>query len=344
MKKSIVIILFLISIFFSACSQKITVKAIIPAPIGDKDIKNVSIEKFTNDNIGLSQNVNSSMSEISFDEKNYFNIINRIDTDKILAEQKLQDSGLVNNKGEESFGLSDISSIISGKVNSKTYNKRSYLEERTDYNTCIQYRRAKDGKEYCALYRKYKIRCNSYSYSVSADIKITRVSNSDIIFSKTFVKSTSQNRCSDSSSSLSSKQIIYEMLSRNIADEFVSFIAPSYKYLSLVLIEDEDIDYTNTQENMLKNSLKLIELKDIKSANTLLLKLVNSTKYQSSTALYNLGITYEYMGELHRALNMYQKAKNITLLNDMDENIINAVIRIKKSIDDKNKVNKQIEN
>lgn len=338
------IVLVLLGLFFTACSQKVTVKALVPAQIGDKDIKNVAIELFKNDDISLSSNINSKMRDVIFDDKKYFNIVNRVDAKKILDEQKLQDSGLVNNKGEELYGLSDISAIIGGEVNSKTYNKRRYTEQRTDYNTCIQYRKAKDGKEYCALYRKYNVWCESHSYSVSADVKITRVSNSDIIFSKNFVKNTSQNRCSDSTKSLSSKQTIYELLSQNIADEFVTYISPRYKYLSLTLIEDEDIDYTNTQENMLENSLKLIELKDIKIANKLLVRLVNSTKYQSSTALYNLGVTYEYLGELNKALSVYEKAKNITLLDDMDENIIKAVTRIKKSIEDKNKANEQIRN
>lgn len=329
---------------YSGCSQKITVKALVPAQIGDKDIKNIAIDKFENDDIFLSNNINSKMNEVKFDDKNYFNIVNREDIDKILAEQKFQDSGLVNKNALELYGLSDISAIISGKVNSKSYTKRAYTEQRTDYDTCFQYKTSSDGKEYCILYRKYNIRCNAYSYSVSADAKITRVSNSDIIFSKTFVKSTSTNRCSDSMKSLSSKQSIYELLSKSIAQEFVSYIAPKYKYLSLELLEDEDIDYTDIQENMLENSLKFIELKDIESANELLEKLVSSTQYQSSTALYNLGVTYEYLGMLDKALEVYEKAKNITFLNDMDENIIKAVSRIKKSIENKNKAQMQIKN
>lgn len=338
------IIVSLIALLFSACSQKITVKALIPAPVGDKDIKNLSIDRFQNDDIALSHSINSKMADVKFDGKSYFNIVNREDTQKILDEQKLQDTGLVNNNGLNEYGLSDISSIISGKVNSKTYTKRSYFEQRTDYSTCVEYRVTKDNKKYCYAYRQYTVSCDMHSYSVSANIKITRVSNSDIIFSRTFLKSTDKRRCSDSAKALSSKQSVYELLAGSIAKEFVSFISPSYKYLSLTLIDDEDIDYTDAQEKMLENALKLIELKDIVSANELLKKLVNSTASQSSTALYDLGVTYEYLGDLEKAFEVYQKAKNITMQNDLDENIINAVNRIKRSIADSKLAKKQIDN
>ncbi len=338
------IILSIVVIFFSACSQKITVKALIPAQIGDKDIKNLSIERFKNDDIALSHSINSKMAEVTFEGKSYFNIVNREDTNKILEEQKLQDTGLVNNKGLNEYGLSDISSIISGKVNSKAHTKRSYYEDRTDYNTCVQYKTTKDNKKYCTAYRKYSVSCQKHTYNISANINITRVSNSDIIFSKTFLKETSQKVCVDSSKSLASKQSVYELLAKSIADEFVSYISPSYRYLSLTLIEDEDIDYNDTQEKMLENALKLIELKDIVSANELLKKLVNSTAFQSSTALYDLGVTYEYLGELEKAFEVYQKAKNITMQNDLDENIINAVNRIKRSISDSKLAKQQIDN
>jgi len=128
-----------------------------------------------------------------------------------------------------------------------------------------------------------------------------------------------------------------------IAKEFVALISPSYRYVSLELIDDEDIDYTKSQKRMLKNALKLIELKDLTTANMLLEKLVSSTQSKSATALYDLGVTYEYLGKLNQALKVYKKAKMITLMNDMNKNIIQAVNRIKKAIKNKAIASKQID-
>ena len=338
-------IIFLITLpfIFSACSQKITVKSLVPAQVGDRDIKNVSIVKFQNDTILLRDFINSQMSHVVFNGKNYFTIVNRDDVKMILKEQKLKNSGLINNNNESSYGLRDISSIISGKVNSKTYKKYDFFEKRIDYNTCVKYKIEKNKKKYCTNYRTYKVLCYGYDYSISANIKITRVSNSDVIFSRTFIRTATQQNCQDQKTHILPAQSIYESLASSIAKEFVALISPSYRYVSLELIDDEDIDYTKSQKRMLKNALKLIELKDLTTANMLLEKLVSSTQSKSATALYDLGVTYEYLGKLNQALKVYKKAKMITLMNDMNKNIIQAVNRIKKAIKNKAIASKQID-
>ncbi len=331
-------LLFLI-ILFTGCSQKITLKTLIPASIDDKDIKNVSIENFKNDTVSLKDNISSQMNNITFNNNKYFNIVNRKDTDKILNEQKLQDSGLVNNTDDKYYGLSDINSIISGSINSKKYEKNQYYETRTDYDKCL--RHSKD-KKVCEKYYEYKVSCQSHIYSLNSNINITRVSNADIIFSKTFNVSTIQDKCNDENIRLISNSSVFNMLSKDISKQFVVLIAPSYKNITLELIDDEDIDYTDKQSKLLENALKLIELNDIQSANKILQQLVNLTKYQSSTALYNLAITYEYLNQYENANNTYQKAKNITIQNDMNELIIYSANRIKKVIENRDKAIKQI--
>lgn len=328
----------MIILMFTGCTQKLTVKSLVPAPIEDKDIKNISIKNFKNDTVNLKDNITSKMNSITFNNKNYFNIVNRKDIDKVLEEQRLQDSGLVNNKGSQNYGLSDVNSFIKGDINLKTYNQNRYYETRTNYNKCIRY----SEKKSCLEYAKYSVSCQSHTYNLGATINITRVSNADIIFSKRFDSSNVQRQCSDRAINLLSKDVIFELLAKDIAKKFVSYIAPKYKYLSIELIEDEDIDYTKVQEKMLKNSLKLIELKDIKEANSLLQKLVTSTNSKSSTALYNLAVTYEYLDQYPKAQIAYKKAKDITLLDDMNKLIIKANKRIKKVIQDRDKAISQI--
>jgi tetratricopeptide (TPR) repeat protein len=329
---------FFIGLFFAGCSQKLVVKSLKPAAIDDMDVKTLALGKFKKDTISLKANINASLDRVTFHNKKYFTIVNRDATDKILEEQKLQDSGLVINKGEEEYGLSDISSIIMGEVTSTNYTTRSYYESRTNYNRCLKY----NSKKKCIQYTKYNVRCHNYYYGVSANITITKVSNSEILYTNSFTKQRQFSKCRDESRTIPSKQSIFENLSASIAQDFVKAISPNYEYIHLELLEDEDIDFTSKQEDMLENALKLIELHDIKSANSLLQKLTNQTQNKSATVLYNLGVTYEYLEDLNNANRYYQLAKEITLEGELDENIVKAANRITKAIANQKKALRQI--
>lgn len=330
-----------LSILFLGCAQKVHVKSLEPAIINDASIKNTSISEFSNDSVHLRESILSKMGAIFFQGKQYFNIVNREDTNKILKEQKLQDSGLVSNKGDEEYVLSDIDSIILGKVIIKNKKHNRYRESRTNYDRCLKY--SKNGKT-CVKDDKYIVSCIRLDYNLQANIKITKTTNANNIFTKNFVSSIKQSRCSDDSTPLQSDAVVFQTLASNIANQFVSLISPSYKTTSVEMLEDEDIEYTSEQSKLLENALKLVELNEIQGANEILIDLVEYTNFKSETALYNLAVTYELMGMLDSADVYYQRAKKITLRNNMTEPIILAAKRIKKAIKKQNLAQKQITN
>ncbi|MEA2017886.1 MAG: CsgG/HfaB family protein [Campylobacterota bacterium] len=335
-------ILLSITIYFTACSQKTTIKAIKPSQISDKDTKEVAIKDFKNDTVSLSSNIKSNMDKIYFNDEKYFKIVNRDNLDSILKEQKLQDSGLVYISSDKTFDIAEVKSLITGKVNSKNYTKNHFTEQRTNYDKCIKYKTTKSGKKYCDKYQKYNVNCTNHSFSIDAFISINRVSNADIIYSENFTKQSVIKNCEDKNSRVPNKQNIYSDISKSIADDFVSKITPSYQYFRVTLIENEDIDYTDEEEKLLENSLKLIELNHMEKANQLLKELVVSTKSQSSTALYNFGVTNEALGYLDTAYSLYKKAEKISMKNEINEDIIFAVKRIKNSLTNRKKAMKQI--
>jgi len=330
-----------LSIFFLGCAQKVHVKSLEPAIVNDASIKNTSISEFSDDSVHLRESILSQMGAIFFQGKQYFNIVNREDTNKILKEQKLQDSGLVSNKGDEEYALSDINSIIFGKVIIKNKKHNRYRESRTNYDRCLKY--SKNGKT-CVRYKKYTVSCENLDYNLQANIKITKTANADNIFTQIFESSTKQSRCSDDSTTFKSDAVVFQSLASNIAKQFVSLIAPSYKTTSVEMLEDEDIEYTSEQSKLLENSLKLVKLNEIQGANDILIDLVEYTNFKSETALYNLAVTYELMGMLDSADVYYQRAKQITLRNNMTEPIILAAKRIKKAIKKQRLAQKQITN
>lgn len=327
-------------LFLGGCSSKITIMAIKPSKVDDKSIKNISIENFQNDNISLSSNIEASMNKVQFNGKKYFNIANRKESSTILKEQKLQDSGLVDTTTQKNYGLQDTSSIVTGKVNFTNFTKNSFYETRTDYDTCIKYKNSK--KKYCEKYRKYKVFCTNHNYSVDATITISKIVNATVLFKENYNKQKTIKKCSDQSTTIAHPQSIFTNLGKQITYNFVSNIAPSYINQSVVLLDDEDIDYNDTEENLLENGLKMLKHNHIKESQAIFQKLVNSTKSKSSTALYNLAVTYEYFNNLDKASILYKKAYEISILNEIDENILLAIKRVEKNILNKNIANKQI--
>ncbi len=341
------IAIFLTSIiFFVGCSSKTTISAIKPAEVGDSDIRAITVLNFEDDDIGLASSIRAKMSEISFENGKYFSIVNRDDIKHILNEQKLLESGFVNSKSDiQNVGLSEVKSIMSGKVINTKYNRNYYQEERTDYNYCVEYARDKKGNSYCVRYRKYFVDCATHTYSIEASISINRVSNGDNIFSDSYNKNKSISKCSDSSTPLLPKESMYSNLAKEIASILIKKIAPSKESFEVILLDDIDTDYSSTDKNLLKSALALIETKRIDRANEILDELVNNTKSNSITALYNLAVTEEAIGNIEKAIELYKKAEDIAIRRGkiIDELSI-AIKRVEKNLINQQKALQQIQN
>ena len=94
----------LLSVFFavslmSGCAQKIRIKALTPAEVGEMaSKKKIAISKFKGDNIGLSGKIESKIAKHKLDKKRYFTVLNRKDISKVISEQKLQSSELMDER------------------------------------------------------------------------------------------------------------------------------------------------------------------------------------------------------------------------------------------------------
>jgi len=75
-----------------------------------------------------------------------------------------------------------------------------------------------------------------------------------------------------------------------LAKQFVANFVPAYKIFEVTLLDDEDIDYSKREEELLDNSLVFIEQSRLDKAEKLLMSLLISTNYQSYVPAYNLGV------------------------------------------------------
>ena len=197
------------------------VKSLVPAEVSNNAVKKTTLGSFKNDSAALQANIYSVMDSIVFNGTKYFTLVNREDTDTILKEQKLQDSGLVDDK-KEGFLLTEIYSIISGEIIKKNKTSNFYYKESTNFNRCLE--RNKKGQ--CIRYAKRKIRCEEEKYFLVSQLKITDVHTTNVIFVKQFDKSYSTDSCSGYGYTSASE--IFNNLSKQIAQEFVLYLSPRY--------------------------------------------------------------------------------------------------------------------
>ena len=342
LKYSIVTIIFIIML--QGCSQKILIKSLKSAKVTDKAVRNISVNTFTNDTISQSLQINSALGNVIINNKKYFTLIDRKNIDKVLIEKRLNDSGLVDlNNQNLLIGLKEVTSILTGTVLLNTKSSTQYYEKRTDFSRCVKWY-TKNNKKYCSNYRKYTIYCKSNIYNVKTKINLIKISNSKIIFTKTYSKNKKYSHCSDDNTILPSKRTVNTNLAKGIANNLILDIAPSYVYYNVELLDSVKINISSTQKKKFKLALKMIELKRIKKANKILNYLNKELHNLSYVVLYDLAITEESLGNLNKALSLLNKAENITLVEDnLIDEISISIKRLTNNIKEVYKAKQQID-
>jgi hypothetical protein len=343
MKRSInFLILMTMSFLFLGCVQKINIKAIQSSKIDDKSIRYIGVAPFGKDSVSQSDQIESSLDKIIFNNTKYFNLVDRKNIDKIMKEKRLNDSGLVDLiQDDSSTGLSQIQTLITGKIMVNELSSKRYYEERTDYKSCVKSYR-KNGKTYCSKYRTYNVSCRANLYTLKTYIKIIKISDAKTIFANSYQEDQKYTHCSDDSDMLPSKINVNTKSAKSIAQRLVLDIAPSYTYYEVELIDDEDVDLNDNQEKLFENALEMIKINRISKANKMLDTLNRQLQGKSYVVLYDLAVTFEALGDVDKSYQLLQLSEDIALQSDgvVDE-IARAIVRVQKSINEKNRANKQ---
>ena len=328
-------------VVFQACSQKIQIKALKAPKVLTSDVKYISIDKFRNDTVSQASQIHTALANVTIDGKRYFHVTNRQNINKILEEQKLKDSGLVDLVDDEEIkGLQDAKTLLSGEVLINDISSSRFYTVRTDYKTCIATYKKK-GKTYCKKYRKYKVPCRRNYYTLKTKINLIQISTGISYFEKDYSSKTNYSHCIDDRKTLPSKQYVNTKLANNIAYYLVKDIAPSYVYFNVILLDSLDIDLSSKQEDMFDLALKLIEQKRISKANQLLSNLNKQIHNNSYVVLYDLAITTEALGDLQKAYSLLKNAEDIAISkNKLIKEISTSIQRVKNNIDQINKVQK----
>ncbi|SFV57568.1 hypothetical protein MNB_SM-6-1125 [hydrothermal vent metagenome] len=321
----------LILLFFSACSQTVTIRALEPAQVdGVSETKKIAVLNFRNDRVGLARKIEADLAHFKINNKKYFTIVSRNDFDTIIKEQKLQSSGLVDEDSSVKVGeLIGAEAIISGDVRSPTKQDSYFYEQRV---------RCANTK--CSKLTYYNVRCMKRVVGLAAEIRVVDVSRGDIIYADTLNRQQAFQHCIDDSRALPSTSMAAQNLAQRIANDFAYKLTPHYRVFSVTLLEDPDLDYTSQQEKLLKVSLEYIKQNRYDKAQQFLMRLIDSTGSKSYVPFYDLGVIKEAEGKYKEAKEYYEQADNL-MVEPVDE-INEAVVRINALIAKREKTMEQL--
>ncbi|MDF1876441.1 hypothetical protein JHD47_01245 [Sulfurimonas sp. SAG-AH-194-L11] len=333
----------------SGCAQKVRIKALNPAEVGEMaSKKKVAVSNFRTDSVGLSGKIEAEIAKQKLDKKRYFTVLSRKDMQKVIAEQKLQSSELMDEATSARVGkIIGAQAIIGGEVVSSNAESGHYKEDR---EKCLRY--YKDGGG-CAQYRYYKVTCNTTQAAVSANINIINVESGSIIYADTITKEYSGDSCKAGKTSLglltltsAPKQILSKAqalnrLASSIATEFVYKLTPNYIYFNVTLLKSIELDaVTDAQKENFANALEYIKVARYTKAKKILQKQMDELDGKSYAVAYDFGVVNEATGSFAKAKELYTIADELTV--SPIEEIDLAMNRIDRLIAKRDEAKKQM--
>ena len=316
MKKSLFAILALTAstLFLNGCSTQVKVRSIEPAEVDRAaSLKRIAVLDFKADSPGLSGKIQTSLSQKRLEGQTFFTIVDRKNLDNTLKEQKLQYSGLVQEKQSVELGeMLGAQALISGEITSATHSDSHFYEKRY---RCLD--------KACKQMQEYAVRCTSRTFHLGATVQMVDVQRGDIVTSQSMTQQDDAKHCQDDNQNLPNESQVLDQLANRMANNFTRKLTPNYVYRSLDLLDDPDIDYNSQQKKTLETSLEFIEANRLDKAETLLGQLFQSTGGKSYVAAYNLGAVYEALGQYDEAKTYYNIADQLQT-KPVDE--INAAV------------------
>jgi len=306
------------SVIFSGCATKVSTTTIVPAEIERATkIKRIAVTDFKKDRLGLSQKVETALVSTTIKGQKYFVVANRSDLDKVMKESKLQSEDSFDTKTAVKIGnLLGVQAIVTGVI-SKTYSEDQRFYEG----------RSRCGDKKCTYTVEYKVSCVKRTVGMSGNIKLIDIEKGDIIHTEGLDNTSVSKHCSDQSGGLPSKDASLNKMANVAAKTFVYKLSPHEVNYQIVLLEDPDIDYTDDEEQTLKNFIEVMKAGRTDKGERFAKKLVDLTKGQSYVALYNLGVIQELKSETKSALKSFIAADSL-VVTDVPE-ISKALNRIK---------------
>ncbi len=341
--------LLILTIFLAGCSQQVEIRVLAPAKVASiASARRIAVMPFKHDRIGLSDKITALLANQTVNSKPYFTLLSRKNLNKILTEQKLQSSQLINANTATKVGkLIGAQALVTGGIGIQSASSKRYYQAKKE---CLNF--SKKNLE-CTLWHVYKVVCYATQATLSANINIVNIQTGSIIYSDTLSKNYNGDSCKNrninlyllsiniGSNKLLSKGQALNLLTSQIAHEFINNLIPHYIHFKVTLLDDIKIDVTSEQKDALKNALLFIKANRLNKAKTILEQLMFKLHGKSYVIAYDLGTVDEALGELNKAKKLYHVADNLT--NKPIAALDKAINRINNLIIKRNLAMRQID-
>ena len=313
-------------LFISGCSSKrLTIKSLHPSKIEGDKIHTIRVERFYRDDINQTVSVANKIANKIIEHKKIF----------LLKEND--------------FGTD---AILSGEVLNSSLNTHVYYRSDVDYSRCSYYRYDdRTRTKQCIEYRTILIPCEKREYNVTTNIKLIKPITNNIIFSKTYDKSSFDDMCFDRypyhpfyTSSRDTFRV-NSQIADAIADDILDDISPHYVYYDIDIIEELDSDtlaFSKEQEKRFEKIVELINAKNLDLAKIELEKLDNEFAGKSFEVVYNLALIHEAYNQLQVANQLYNEARGLTLNTEYLELVNFGISRTSRNLEEKIKAKSQL--
>jgi hypothetical protein len=289
-----IFILTFISVFISACSTKsLTIKSLHPSKIEKEKIYTVKVDRFYRDDVNQTISLENAIANKVIDHRNVFLLKNN------------------------DFGTD---AVVTGDVLNSSVRYNTYYRSEVDYSRCRYYRYDdRNRSRHCMEYVIRQIPCENREYNVTTNINIIKPITNEVIFSKTYDKSSYDNVCFDrpypfyrtTTDIFRINSQIAEQISQDIVDD----MSPHYVYYNINIIEELDDNnkiYTKEHIKRFEKAVDLLVNKYLDLAKIEFESLDKELASQSFEITYNLALIYEASNQLEIANQLYTKAKTLT--------------------------------
>ena len=320
-----IFILSLVALFINGCSAKrLTIKSLHPSKIEKEKIYTIKVDRFFHDDVNQSISLESRIEDKIVDSKRVFMLKNN------------------------DFGTD---AVVTGDVLNSSLRYETYYKTEIDYSRCRYYRYDERNKSrQCIEYAVRYIPCENREYNVTTSVKVIKPITNDLLFSKTYDKSSHENVCFDYSpypfyGNSSDKYRINSKIADEIAQDIVDDISPHYVYYNINIIEeldDKNTLYNKAHKKRFENSVDLLESKNLDLAFVELEALNKELNNQSFEVIYNIALIYEANNKLEIANKLYIQARSLTLDIKYLDLINYAIERTSINLEEKIKAKSQL--
>jgi len=325
----------LMAINLSACAAPaVKTTALVPAKFHEATkLKEVAVLPFDGPNgREFASEIEGTIASVNIDNRQYFTLIDRTKLEKILKEQELAQTGLINEAAAAKVGrLVGAKGIYTGVVTSSNTRDSHYTQNRQE---CAR-REVKTDKKgntvegNCISWRNYTVSCTKRDAVFAFAPKLIEVETGRIIYSNNIAETATASVCRDSGTPLASALELIGKAKEVAKSHFKSDIAPSYVTFDIKLMDSKD--QISTKEAGEKLDLGVEYAKKGRLDRGCELWGEGRILSPNSPSLnYNLAICAEVRGDLENALNLYKTADRA--LNKPDDNITSGIGRVSEAI------------